>query len=309
MVNIYPVKFKNPVIEKAKEKDDVAQRILQEIEDNGIKLKDRDILVVTSKIVSILEGRMFNKSEISIKKRVKLLAKLFKLDPALLQKIFDESRIIGILPQKHIAKIKGILEHQMQFSTNPEETRISVKERLAYVVMTKKNNIIMDSAGIDTGNLPKDHLVLLPKDPVESARKIRKGIKKQLGIEVAVIITDTLYSPRRNGAMDLCLGSSGIFPMTLNEAKLDLFGTTKMGGTDVIVDSIAAMAGSVMGATHEMTPAAVFRGLDYEPWDDEKPLEDLLFYPKKTKIYGGILTFIWTVIFKGIQYILFLKSK
>jgi len=55
-----------------------------------------------------------------------------------LQKIFDESRIIVVLPQKHIAKIKGILEHQIQFSTNPEETRTSVKERVAYVVMTKK---------------------------------------------------------------------------------------------------------------------------------------------------------------------------
>ncbi|MGC9384984.1 MAG: coenzyme F420-0:L-glutamate ligase [Kosmotogaceae bacterium] len=309
MVEIFPVKFRNPVTEKAEDKKEITLRILQEIENNEIELQERDILVVTSKIISILEGRMFKKSDISVKKRVKLLAKLFGLSPAVLQKIFDESRILGVLPQKHIAKIKGVLEHQLQFSTKPEETRRAARGRLAYVVMTRKNKLVMDSAGIDTSNLPEDHLVLLPKDPAESAKRIRKTIKEHLGKNVAVIITDTLYSPRRNGAMDICLGSSGIFPITKNDAKLDLFGTVKMGGTDVIVDSVAAMAGTIMGATHECTPAAVFRGLEYEPWDDEKPLGDLLFYPKKAKSYGGILLFIWTVIFKGIQYILFLKSK
>jgi coenzyme F420-0:L-glutamate ligase/coenzyme F420-1:gamma-L-glutamate ligase len=72
---------------------------------------------------------------------------------------------------------------------------------------------------------------------------------------------------------DISLGSSGILPISKNEAKPDIFGGHNLGGNDVIVDSIAAMAGNTMGASNEMTPVAIFRGLKYEPWDDEKPLK------------------------------------
>jgi coenzyme F420-0:L-glutamate ligase/coenzyme F420-1:gamma-L-glutamate ligase len=180
LVEIFPVKFKNPVKEKANNKKEITLRTLEEIENNDIKLQDTDILVITSKIVSILEGRMFKKSDVTAKKRVKLLARLFGLHPAVLQRIFDESRIIGILPQKHISRFEGVLEHQLQFSAKPEETIKAANERFTYLVMTKKNKIIMDSAGMDTSNIQEGNFIMLPEDTEKSARNLRKSIEKLL---------------------------------------------------------------------------------------------------------------------------------
>lgn len=309
MVQIHPVRFSEPVLPGIREKGNFEDLLLSEIGKNGMKLNDGDIIVVTSKVLSLFENRTIKRSAIKPRKRVKVLARLFKFDPIILELIFQEGPIVAVLPQKMIARNKQLLNQQLKLSLDPEASLKFLNERFSNLAMVRKLNLLFDSAGIDTTNTPDGYVTLLPRDPSKTARSIRLGIEKVTGKKVAVIVTDTLYSPRRVGSNDICIGCSGIFPIVKNEAHVDIYGKKAPGGNELIIDSIAAIAGSVMGATDEMTPAAIIRGLSYEYWDDEEPIENIIYYPAGSKIRGAFLTVLTTFSFKLLQWLLFLKSK
>ena len=56
----------------------------------------------------------------------------------------------------------------------------------------------------------RSQLVLLPKDPDASARALRAALRERFGLDVAVIISDTMGRPWRNGLTDVALGAAGI---------------------------------------------------------------------------------------------------
>lgn len=309
VIQIYPVRFSKPVSPRRSEKDSFEDLLISEIEKNGLELNDEDIIVVTSKVLSLFENRTIERSTIRPRKRVKILAKLFNFDPVILELILQEGTIMAVLPQKMIAKDPRILNQQLKLSNNPQATITALKERFANLAMVRKFKLLFDSAGIDTSNTPDGYITLLPENPVKTAIKIRNNLEKRTGKKMAIIITDSLYSPRRVGSNDICIGCSGIFPIVKNEAKNDIYGKPGIGGNDLIIDSIAAFAGSVMGATDEMTPATIVRGFKYERWNDEEPIENIIYYPAGTKFRGGLLTVLTTFSFKLLQWGLFLKGK
>ncbi len=66
---------------------------------------------------------------------------------------------------------------------------------------------------------------LLPKNSDESAKKLRHDIQKKLGINVAVVISDTFGRPFRMGQTNQAIGISGIDPISDYEGTLDSYGT------------------------------------------------------------------------------------
>ncbi len=50
---------------------------------------------------------------------------------------------------------------------------------------------------------------MLPADPDRSADKLRRELKKQLGIEIAVIISDSFGRPWREGLTEVAIGVAG----------------------------------------------------------------------------------------------------
>ncbi|MGC9382979.1 MAG: coenzyme F420-0:L-glutamate ligase [Kosmotogaceae bacterium] len=309
MIEILPVKFAEPAVPNMKEKSKFEDLLISEIDRNNIELNNNDIVVVTSKIVSLFENRTIERSSVKPRKRVRILAKLFRFDPITLELIFKEGPIVGVLPLQMISKDHRILEQQLKLSNDPKATIAALKEKFSKLMMVRKFKLLFDSAGIDTSNTPDGYITLLPKDPARSAKEIRKKLENKTGKKLAVIITDSLYSTRRIGSNDICIGCSGIFPLVRNEAKDDIYGKPQMGGNDLIIDSIAAFSGSVMGAANEMTPVAIIKGLKYEKWNDEEPVEKIIYYPRNTKFKGGFLTVLTTFLFKLSQWALFLKSE
>ncbi len=81
------------------------------------------------------------------------------------------------------------------------------------------------------------------------------------GVEIAVIINDSLGRAWRNGTVGTALGAAGL-PALLDLAGTpDLFGR-KLRTTEVgIADEIAATASLLMGQAGEGTPAVLLRGL------------------------------------------------
>jgi coenzyme F420-0:L-glutamate ligase/coenzyme F420-1:gamma-L-glutamate ligase len=140
------------------------------------------------------------------------------------------------------------------------ETARAVARRGHTRIVQTHHGYVMASAGIDASNVDRGHLVLLPVDPDASARALRAELRDRYGLDVAVVVSDTMGRPWRTGLTDVALGAAGI------DALRDYRGATDAHGNELhltqmaVVDELSAAAELVMGK-YDQVPVAVVRGL------------------------------------------------
>ncbi len=276
-VTVLPVELDSP-LSPENEYESPGKFVYSAIETNGVTLEENDVVVVTSKIVSILERRCFELDKVRPSFRAKLLGKVFKKEPQKVELILKEGPISAVLPFKWVLKDKRIRERILGSSLN-ETDSLEIVDSFKSVFLVKRYGIYLDEAGIDCSNLPDGWAGLLPADPCKSARKMREEFEVTTGKQVAVVITDTMSVLGRTGSNDIALGFSGIDPLTREHARPDLFGKPESGGMDIIVDSISAFAGSVMGGFDECSPISVVKGLRYRRPTEDFGIEALTYPP------------------------------
>jgi coenzyme F420-0:L-glutamate ligase/coenzyme F420-1:gamma-L-glutamate ligase len=163
-----------------------------------------------------------------------------------------------------------------------EQEAVRVVARIARTVITQNHlGIVQAASGIDASNVAGDEVALLPADPDASALALRNGLRERLGVEVAVLVTDTMGRAWRIGQTDAAIGSSGLRVLHAYRGQVDGQGN-ELAVTEVAVaDELAAAADLVKGKLGG-TPIAVVRGLDI--FDDGstarnlvRPLEEDLF--------------------------------
>jgi coenzyme F420-0:L-glutamate ligase/coenzyme F420-1:gamma-L-glutamate ligase len=181
-------------------------------------LRDGDILVVTSKIVSKADGRLVD--------------------------------VPTSGPEREAARDEILAA----------ETARPVARRGHTVIVQTHHGFVMASAGIDASNVDRSQLVLLPKDPDASARALRSGLRDRLGLDVAVIISDTMGRPWRTGLVDVALGAAGIDALLDHRGQIDPYGNELHITQMALVDELASAAELVKGK-REQVPVAVIRGL------------------------------------------------
>ena len=59
-------------------------------------------------------------------------------------------------------------------------------------IVQNRLGIVSAAAGVDASNTPEGTVLLLPVDPDASARALASGLRSLLGVEVGVIVSDTL---------------------------------------------------------------------------------------------------------------------
>src|SRR5437764_4122041 len=92
-----------------------------------------------------------------------------------------------------------------------EHEAVRVVARIARTVITQNSlGIVQAASGVDASNVAGDELALLPADPDASALALRNGLRERLGVEVAVLITDTMGRTWRVGQIDVAIGASGL---------------------------------------------------------------------------------------------------
>ena len=213
--------------------DDIAKIIVDNCIESDIQICDGDILVIAQKIVSIAENAIVNLNDVVPSEKAIEIAKLTGRSPEECQVFLDESSEILEISGKHVV----------------------TRHRIGYVCT---------SAGVDKSNVSdkKNRLVtLLPKDPDKSANKIRLAIKDMMGVDVAVIINDTMGKPYRKGAISESIGIAGIDALEEKESQ-DLFGNPAKSQV-ALVDEIAAASAILMGETNEQTPIVLVKGVHY----------------------------------------------
>jgi len=146
-----------------------------------------------------------------------------------------------------------------------ETSRVVATRGHTRIVQTH-HGFVMASAGIDASNVDRSQLVLLPKDPDGSAAALRAALRERHGLDVAVIVSDTMGRPWRNGLTDVALGCAGIAPMRDHRGEVDPHGNELHITTMAVVDEIAAAAELVKGKIDQV-PVAVVRGLLSQTWD------------------------------------------
>jgi len=129
------------------------------------------------------------------------------------------------------------------------------------------HGFVMASAGIDASNVESSRLVLLPKDPDASARALRATLRERHGLDVAVVISDTMGRPWRNGLTDVALGAAGVPAIRDHRGEVDPYGNELSITQMAVVDELAA-AGELVKGKCAQVPVAVVRGYLDPPLPD-----------------------------------------
>lgn len=258
-------------IPEIKQGDNLAEIIVRASDEEMGGLQEKDILVLTSKIVSKATGRIRRFDEVVPGKKALAISRRTGKDAKWLQMIFDEGhKILAIIP------LKGIFErHILQTCDDAEAGKELIDhEQAICITKSKDGRICTCDAGIDGSNHPAGILSLLPEDPDAQAREIRRHIWKLTGKQIAVILADTEMIPF--GTMDFALGSSGITPISRMFGQKDLHDKAKFGGIDLTAHELTAASALLFGQTGAGIPAAVIRGYEYEINETENISDTLL---------------------------------
>ncbi|MBE7732556.1 coenzyme F420-0:L-glutamate ligase [Devosia faecipullorum] len=172
---------------------------------------------------------------------------------------------IVVVTSKIVSKSEG-----MQVPASEREQAIAadtvrvVAERVhpggTFRIVETRQGLVMAAAGIDMSNVPEGTALRLPADPDASARALCAGLREALGVEIGVIITDTIGRAWRVGQTDMAIGAAGV------QLTDDLRGANDANGRPlhvtqaVVADEIAGAADLVKGKTTGI-PVAVVRGL------------------------------------------------
>lgn len=150
----------------------------------------------------------------------------------------------------------------------------AVLARIGRTLITRnRNGIVQAAAGVDASNVNVDEIALLPYDPDASALALRNGLRERLGVEIAVLITDTMGRAWRNGQTDETIGASGMRVLHAYEGKVDSHGNELAVTEIAVADEVASAADLAKGKLGRL-PVAVVRGL--EIGDDTSTAGDLV---------------------------------
>ncbi|GLY68346.1 coenzyme F420-0:L-glutamate ligase [Amycolatopsis taiwanensis] len=181
-------------------------------------LRSGDVVVVTSKVVSKIEGRLVR---------------------------------VPADPEERDAARRRLVE----------EEAVHVLARFGRTLITQNRiGVVQAASGVDGSNVAGDEIALLPADPDASALALRNGLRERLGVEVAVVITDTMGRAWRVGQTDTAIGSSGIKVLHSYEGQVDGQGNELQVTEIAVADELAAAADLVKGKLGGL-PVAVVRGM------------------------------------------------
>lgn len=233
--------------------DDLTTLLLESLQRADIALRDGDVLVITSKIVSKAEGRLVVLADITPGAEAYHVAAEAHKDPRIVELVLRESIKISRLSPNVL-----VTQHRLGF--------------------------VSANAGIDQSNIENgdDHVLLLPLNPDASAQQIRARVARQAGVNIGVVISDSHGRPFRMGNVGVAIGAAGIPALLDLRGQPDLYGRKLKISMQGYADLIASAAHLLSGEGGEGRPAMHLRGLEYPPGegnaaDLNRPIEQDLY--------------------------------
>jgi coenzyme F420-0:L-glutamate ligase / coenzyme F420-1:gamma-L-glutamate ligase len=238
--------------------DDLARIIWDSLcGEQALGMDDGDLIVLAQKIVSKAENRLVNLRDVTPTSRSHELAQVTQKDPRLVELILQESKSVLRAKLNHL-----IVEHNLGF--------------------------VCANAGIDHSNVcgpygnAEDWVLLLPKNPDESAQRIKSKLCELAKKEIGVMIIDSHGRAWRMGTLGTCIGLAGIPGLVDLRGEEDLFGYRLMVTQVGAADELAAGASLIMGQAAEASPVVHVRGFPYPLRNGQlseiiRPIEEDMF--------------------------------
>lgn len=212
--------------------DSIADKLLDTMRRNRQRFQAGDILVVKHKIISKAENRFVHLGTITPSTESLAWAKQYDLDARVIELALRESR--DVIRREH-----GVLITETQ------------------------HGFICANSGIDVSNVDGGRTaLLLPEDPDRSAATLRRTLKKETGLSIPVIITDSFGRPWREGLTEFAIGVSGMKSLRDDRGRRDPHGYKLKASVEAVADELACAAGLVCGKLNR-TPACIVRGFSY----------------------------------------------
>jgi coenzyme F420-0:L-glutamate ligase/coenzyme F420-1:gamma-L-glutamate ligase len=223
--------------------NDLAEMIHAAVGEQGDPLADGDVVVVTSKIVSKAEGCSVELADIDPSAFAVSWGERWEKDPRVVEVVLRESKRV-------IRQIGPVL------------------------ITETHHGFCCANSGVDQSSSgAAGRVLVLPKDPDASARRLRRRFA-ELGVDVAVVISDTFGRPWREGQTDVAIGVAGIQPLYSYIGQHDPHGHEFAVQELCVVDELAAAAELVKGNTSRV-PVAIVRGHSWDV-DDEATMAPVL---------------------------------
>jgi coenzyme F420-0:L-glutamate ligase/coenzyme F420-1:gamma-L-glutamate ligase len=215
--------------------DDLGALIARALSENRVTLENGDVIAVAQKIVSKAENRYVLLDGVVPSARALELARVCDKDPRLVELVLSESREV-------LRAVTGV------------------------IVVEDKRGLVLANAGVDRSNVDQDdtgreRVLLLPVDPDKSAASLRGSLATHCGIDVGVIINDSLGRAWRLGTAGVAIGVAGLPGLLDRRGEKDLQGRPLLITEVGVADELAAAASAVMGQADEGRPVVLIRGV------------------------------------------------
>ena len=197
----------------------------------GLALERGDVLVYAQKIVSKAEDRFVDLAAVAPGPHARSLAAETGKDARLVEVILGEST--------------EVLRH-----------------RPGLIVVVHRLGFVLANAGVDRSNIEGggERVLLLPADPDASCARLRDGLRERAGVDVGVMINDSVGRAWRKGIVGVALGLNGVAALRDLKGRPDMFGRPLETSEVAVADELAAAASLVQGQADEATPIVHVRG-------------------------------------------------
>ncbi len=221
-LSVFPIKSSSKT-----EKFDLFESLKSDLEIEGLKPQNGDVIAISSKYVANSQGRIVEYDKVFPSLDAGIIASKFHVKPKIAEIIIRESDII-------FGGIPGF-------------------------VITSSDYIMAPNAGIDKSNARKGDVILYPIDPYTVSEQLRRKFLLTYYIHVGIIIIDSRLMPARTGTVGVTIACAGIEPLSDLRGQKDLHGNPLKVTFQAVADDLASIANFKMGEGAEAIPAVLIR--------------------------------------------------
>ncbi len=217
--------------------------------------REGELVLIAHKAVSKAEGAVVALADVQPGARARELAAEQDRDPRAVQVVLEESAEL-------LRAERGVL------------------------ICRTRHGFVCANAGVDASNASSpDTLVVLPRDPDDSARRIRARLRELTGEAPAVAITDSFGRAWRNGQLDVAVGLAGMQPLEDWRGRSDAAGM-ELEATWLAVADAAAATAELARAKDSGEPVVIIAGLKRFLTAEDGPGAAALIRPAHEDLFG-----------------------
>ncbi len=208
-----------------------------------------------------------------------------------------QSGDVVVVTSKILSKAEGrtVPGSDRQQAISAESTGTLARRGETRIVRTR-HGLTLAAAGVDSSNVARGTLLLLPVDPDRSARGLRAELERRTGLTLAVVVSDTAGRAWRVGQTDQAVGSAGLAVLRDYAGQRDGYGNdlqvTQMATADEVAAAAELTKGKLAGR-----PVAVVRGLSAHLDPDgaavdlvRPPEQDMFGFGSREAVLAAALT-------------------